>query len=51
MELALRGYVTEPNSINPTNWPAPLDPAPAVAPTLRSVLEAALKFAISGESA
>jgi hypothetical protein len=27
------------------------DPAPAVAPTLRSVLEAALKFAISGESA
>ena len=51
MELALRGYVDEPVSIDPTNWPAPLDPAPVIAPTLRRVLDAALAFAISGESA
>jgi len=51
MELALRGYVTEPDGIDPTNWPAPLDPAPVIAPTLRRVLDAALNFAISGESA
>jgi len=51
MELALRGYLAEPAIINPTNWPAPLDPAPVIAPTLRSVLDAALAFAISGESA
>jgi formiminoglutamase len=51
MELALRGYVTEPDPIDPTNWPAPLDAAPVIAPTLRRVLDAALNFAISGESA
>ena len=51
MELALRGYVTEPVTIDPTNWPAPLDPAPVIAPTLHAVLGAALTFAISGESA
>jgi formiminoglutamase len=51
MELALRGYVAEPDRVDPTNWPAPLDPAPAIAPTLRRVLDAALSFAISGESA
>jgi formiminoglutamase len=51
MELALRGYVTEPDSIDPANWPAPLDPAPAIAPTLRRVIAAARDFAISGESA
>jgi len=51
MELALRGYVTEPATIDPTNWPAPLDPVPVIAPTLRAVLGVALTFAISGESA
>jgi formiminoglutamase len=51
MELALRGYVTEPDTVDPTNWPAPLDPAPVIAPTLHRVLDAALNFAISGESA
>ena len=51
MELALRGYVTEPDAIDPANWPAPLDPSPAVTPILRRVLDAALTFAITGESA
>ena len=45
MELALRGYVAEPEHVDPENWPAPLDPAPAIAPTLRRVIEAALNFA------
>jgi formiminoglutamase len=51
MELALRGYVAEPDAIDPANWPAPLAAAPAIAPTLRRVIEAALAFAISGETA
>lgn len=51
MELALRGYVAEPDAIAPANWPAPLDAAPAIAPTLRRVIQAALAFAISGETA
>jgi formiminoglutamase len=51
MELALRGYVTEPDTIDPANWPAPFDPAPAIAPTLRRVIAAACDFAISGETA
>jgi urocanate hydratase len=42
MELAMRGYMAEPDTIDFTNWPTPLDPAPAVAPTLRAVLAAAL---------
>jgi formiminoglutamase len=51
MELALRGYVAEPAVIDETCWPAPLDPAPVITPTLRSVINAALAFAISGEPA
>jgi len=51
MELALRGYVAEPASIDPTSWPAPLATAPAIAPVLRRVIDAALAFAISGEPA
>ena len=51
MELALRGYVNEPEAIGPHNWPAPIDPAPAIAPTLRRVIDAALAFAISGDTA
>ncbi|KUR74464.1 N-formylglutamate deformylase [Novosphingobium sp. FSW06-99] len=51
MELALRGYVAEPDPIDSTNWPQPLDAAPVIVPTLRRVLDAALAFAISGESA
>jgi len=51
MELALRGYVAEPEAIDPHNWPAPIDLAPAIAATLRRVIDAALAFAISGETA
>jgi formiminoglutamase len=51
MELALRGYVTEPDQIHPANWPAPRHPAPVIAPTLRRVIDGALTFAISGDSA
>lgn len=51
MELALRGYVAEPDPVTPGNWPAPLDPTPLIAPTLRAVLAAALAFASSGDLA
>jgi formiminoglutamase len=51
MELALRGYLDEPATIDPTNWPAPIAAAPVIAPTLRRVLEAALAFARQGETA
>jgi N-formylglutamate deformylase len=45
MELSLRGYVDEPDIVTPDNWPAPLTAAPAITPTLRRVLDAALAFA------
>lgn len=45
MELAMRGYMTEPEALDETKWPSPLDPAPAVLPTLRQVIGAALDFA------
>ena len=45
MELAMRGYMTEPAELSAATWPAPLHPQPAVAPTLRAVLAACLAFA------
>ncbi len=45
MELAMRGYMAEPPAPDETNWPSPLDPAPAILPTLRQVIAAALDFA------
>lgn len=45
MELAMRGYLTEPGAPSPDNWPAPLAGAPAVLPTLRRVIGACLDFA------
>jgi formiminoglutamase len=45
MELAQRGYMTEPATINEANWPSPLDPDPAILPILRQVIAAALDFA------
>lgn len=51
MELAMRGYLAEPECLDPATWPAPLDPSPLIAPILHKVLEAALAFAISGETA
>jgi formiminoglutamase len=46
MELACRAYMAEPERVDATNWPTPLDEARA-APTratLRRVLEAALQW-------
>ena len=45
MELAMRGYLIEPEVPSPDNWPAPLAEAPAVLPTLRRVIGACLNFA------
>lgn len=45
MELAMRGYMAESETIDETNWPAPLDPSPAILPTLRAVIGACLDFA------
>ena len=45
MELAQRGYMTEPATPDESNWPSPLDPDPAILPVLRRVIAAALDFA------
>ncbi|MCP3731000.1 N-formylglutamate deformylase [Sphingomonas sp. MG17] len=45
MELAMRGYLTEPERPGLDNWPTPPDPDPAILPTLRCVLDACLAFA------
>ncbi len=45
MELAQRGYMTEPAEITHANWPSPLDPVPAIRPVLRQVIAATLDFA------
>ncbi|OYV40282.1 MAG: N-formylglutamate deformylase [Acidocella sp. 20-61-6] len=42
MELACRGYMAEPSTPSPANWPTPLDTSPAILPTLRSILESLL---------
>ena len=48
MELAMRGYMAEPEAPNAANWPTPLATAPAIAPSLRAILSACLTFATSG---
>jgi formiminoglutamase len=45
MELAQRGYMAEPGTPNPANWPTPIDAEPAVVPVLRNILAACLAFA------
>ena len=45
MELAMRGYMDEPEQPTPENWPAPLGAAPAIGPTLRALIGACLAFA------
>jgi formiminoglutamase len=45
MELAQRGYMTEPDPITHANWPSPLDPDPAIRPVLEQVIAATLDFA------
>lgn len=47
MELAIRGYMPEPDAPTPANWPTPFDPgfaAPLTA-TLTDILKACLAFA------
>jgi formiminoglutamase len=45
MELAMRGYLDEPDTPSPENWPAPLLAKPPVAPILHAVMTACLNFA------
>lgn len=46
MELSMRGYMADPDTPpTPENWPTPLDPEPAVLPTLKIILAAAIDFA------
>ena len=45
MELAQRGYMAEPATITEASWPSPIDPDPAILPTLRQIIAATLDFA------
>lgn len=45
MELAMRGYMAEPESLDEENWPTAIDPDPPVLETLRRILAACLAFA------
>ena len=47
MELACRGYMDEPATMNEANWPTPFDPerAAALRATLTTVLKSCLAFA------
>ena len=45
MELAMRGYMTEPADPGPADWPAPIAANPGIIPILRQVLAACLAFA------
>jgi N-formylglutamate deformylase len=49
LELAMRGYLTEPDAPTPQNWPPPFDPEQAtqVSETLASIVKACLAFARS----
>jgi len=47
MELAMRGYLSEPAEIAPETWPAPFDPTSPVLADLRTILTACLAFARS----
>ena len=45
MELAMRGYLTEPAEPTSANWPVPLNPVRPIAPTLQALIGACLIFA------
>jgi len=45
MELAQRGYMTEPDAPTAQNWPSPIKPYPAISASLRAILEACIAFA------
>ncbi|KQN26348.1 N-formylglutamate deformylase [Sphingomonas sp. Leaf33] len=44
MELAMRGYMTEPDTPDESNWPTPMLAHPPIAPVLRAVIHACLDF-------
>jgi formiminoglutamase len=45
MELAMRGYMAEPDNATPENWPTPMTADPAILSTLQQVILACLTFA------
>jgi formiminoglutamase len=45
MELAMRGYMDEPDEVTEANWPAPLCASPAIEQPLRALIGACLTFA------
>lgn len=47
MELAIRGYLVEPDTVSPDNWPPPFDPvfAAPMRATLATILSVCLEFA------
>lgn len=45
MELAMRGYMEEPETAMPENWPTPMIADPAILSTLQQVILACLTFA------
>lgn len=45
MELAMRGYMAEPQHPTPDNWPTPLNLAPLIIPVLSDILTACITFA------
>ncbi|WP_326522787.1 N-formylglutamate deformylase [Sphingomonas sp.] len=44
MELAMRGYMAEPDVPTEANWPTPLLADPPIGPNLRAILTACLEF-------
>jgi formiminoglutamase len=47
MELAMRGYLTEPDAVSPDNWPSRLDPTTPLIADLTRILQACIAFARS----
>ncbi|MCI4591920.1 N-formylglutamate deformylase [Sphingobium sp. BYY-5] len=45
MELAMRGYLTEPVRLAPDNWPTPFDPATPLIDDLKTIIAACIAFA------
>ena len=45
MELAMRGYLDEPDAPNEARWPGTRNEAPAILPTLKALIGACLTFA------
>lgn len=45
MELAMRGYLTEPAQPSPENWPPPFDPETPLIHDLKTIIAACIAFA------